>query len=323
MVHLQVKKSIQLWILTTASCAFAFSVIRRNDSIRLTRRIKYELHRATNPAGASESTLDDSVRTSSSSATKPERTTSLAHVDYNSVIQAMDGLYLPSEEAMRNAQSRTDGYWPYVGKNEDPPPGLTYGEFDIAFLAQLLDRAASWKINGEISSWQECTFCDIGSGTGRVVIAAAALHPNFKECRGVEILPKIHSEAVKYLSKCVLDNKTKRRVLLSSGGRVGDSGSVSAAPPLDLAPVVFRCASATEPCSLDQVDLAFVFSTCMPAELMGDLSRAVIDQMVPYSLAITIDQPFPSSVHLELLEVVDGSNPLVGGVSRAYLYRVI
>ena len=35
--------------------------------------------------------------------------------------EAFQRLYPPSEYDMRNAKSRTDGYWPYISRKEEPP----------------------------------------------------------------------------------------------------------------------------------------------------------------------------------------------------------
>jgi hypothetical protein len=47
--------------------------------------------------------------------------TSLSNVSYALVSQLIDGLYPPFELEKRNAQSRTDGYWKYVSRGEEPP----------------------------------------------------------------------------------------------------------------------------------------------------------------------------------------------------------
>ena len=131
--------------------------------------------------------------------------TSNSGVTYSSVLDGLHQLYPPSDLAKRNAASRTDGYWPYVQKGEDPPKQLTYGEFDFYFFAELLDRAQEVYYEGkdaDAASWNDKVFCDIGSGTGRLVMAAAALHPGWKLCRGVELLNSIHVVAQETLAMC-------------------------------------------------------------------------------------------------------------------------
>lgn len=127
-------------------------------------------------------------------------------VTYANVLDGLHQLYPPSDLAKRNAASRTDGYWPFIQKGQDPPQQLTYGEFDFYFFAELLDRAQElyycYQGTDERRSWDDKVFCDIGSGTGRLVMAAAALHPGWKLCRGIELLKSIHVVAEETLAKC-------------------------------------------------------------------------------------------------------------------------
>lgn len=66
---------------------------------------------------------------------------------------------------------------------------LTYGEFSLDFFCRLLDMCSPR--DGDV-------FCDVGSGTGRLVLAAAAMMPStLSVCRGIEILPSLHQAAQK------------------------------------------------------------------------------------------------------------------------------
>jgi len=135
---------------------------------------------------------------------------SLSGVSYQTVLSGLLSLFPPKDLSLRNAASRKDGYWQYISQGKEPPKHLTYGEFDFYFFAELLDRARYYYKSGESSTednsqrdgWEGMTFTDIGSGTGRLVFAAAALHPGFKLCRGVEVLPAIQQVAAKNLDKC-------------------------------------------------------------------------------------------------------------------------
>ena len=164
----------------------------------------------------------------------------MSGVLYRDVVNALQALYPPDTLEERNAVSRTDGYWPYIQKGDDPPLQYTYGEFDVIFFAQLLDRvllyqqqqqeggtASSSSSSSSSSSlpssleeddnnsnnsnnnnrtssttWNDKVFLDLGSGTGRLVMAAAALHPGWKLCRGIEILPTISQVAQTKLDSC-------------------------------------------------------------------------------------------------------------------------
>ena len=110
----------------------------------------------------------------------------------------MQILYPPQNLEQRNAQSRTNGYWPYINNGQKPPQQLKHGEFDFYFFAQLIDKALGYYDGTSFGSnvdnnnttgiaaspdtthtnntWEGKVFADIGSGTGRLVLAAAALH---------------------------------------------------------------------------------------------------------------------------------------------------
>lgn len=131
---------------------------------------------------------------------------SISGVRYADVLDGVHFLYPPEKLEDRNAESRSDGYWPFIQNGEDPPQQFTYGEFDFYFFAELLDRACQHYYEGrtdvESSTWDDMEFLDIGSGSGRLVIAASALHPHWKKCRGVEVLQGIHKLAQQTLARC-------------------------------------------------------------------------------------------------------------------------
>jgi len=143
-------------------------------------------------------------------------------------------LYPPYELSNRNARSRTDGYWKYVERGERPPQEFTYGEFDIDFFGVLLDR--TWEIylegmddddddgavkntksedshSAAAAAWKNKTFIDIGSGAGRLVLTAAALHPEWKVCRGLEILDGLHTMSTSIVDRCHLADAEERQRL--------------------------------------------------------------------------------------------------------------
>ena len=66
---------------------------------------------------------------------------------------------------------------------------LTYGEFDLDGFHEALDCA----VDG-LPDLSRCTFCDLGSGAGRLVLAAAARYP-WERCIGIEALPDLHHMA--------------------------------------------------------------------------------------------------------------------------------
>ncbi len=282
---------------------------------------------------------------------------SLSGVPYARVISGIDALYPPRELSNRNAMSRTDGYWKYVARGERPPSEFTYGEFDVDFFGMLLDKSWEHYLDGmtdrdgrQVDSgptpWKDKTFCDIGSGAGRLVLSAAALHPEWKLCRGLEILDGLHNMSRLIANRCVVDDDRE------SGVIDGDSHHVLRIPPTDgdaisctsghlpLAPIEFTCGSFTNPYEyLGDIDCSFVFSSCMKPDLVEELSVAIGRQCKPGTIIITTEFPLflkgnieqladdESMPHgryeIQLLEKINGFCWLLGGESTAYIHRVI
>jgi SAM-dependent methyltransferase len=270
-------------------------------------------------------------------------TRSISGVRFASVLSGMDKLFSPQDLDRRNALSRTDGYWPYIQKGEDPPQQFTYGEFDFYFFAQLLDRAHEIYFgsknndnsdNDKVQSdWQDKVFVDIGSGTGRLALAAAGLHPSWRKCRGVELLPGLHKAAEENLESCQRSDQ-QGYALTATNDETGVEES------LPLAPIEFTCGSFDDPyVYFGDADCVFVFSSCMSEALMGSLSKSIGRQCKPGAIVITTEfmlplegtiDPFeadprvPSgSYELQLVEKVEGWCWLTGGESTAYIHRVV
>jgi SAM-dependent methyltransferase len=267
-------------------------------------------------------------------------TRSISGVRFASVLSGMDKLFSPQDLDRRNALSRTDGYWPYIQKGEDPPQQFTYGEFDFYFFAQLLDRAHEIYFGSNDNSdeklqsdWQDQVFVDIGSGTGRLALAAAGLHPSWQRCRGVELLPGLHKAAEENLESCQRSDQ-QGYALTATNDETGVEES------LPLAPIEFTCGSFDDPyVYFGDADCVFVFSSCMTEDLMGSLSKSIGRQCKPGAIVITTEfmlplegriDPFeadprvPSgSYELQLVEKVEGWCWLTGGASTAYIHRVV
>jgi hypothetical protein len=126
----------------------------------------------------------------------PSLALSSAATRYQPIIEAIDELFPPKGLDQRIALSRKDGYWPFISSGDEPPQEFVYGEFDVDFFSQVVDRAIELYGKDEAK-----VFCDLGSGTGRLVLTAAALH-NWDLVRGVELLPSIHQQAVEKLNAC-------------------------------------------------------------------------------------------------------------------------
>jgi hypothetical protein len=239
---------------------------------------------------------------------------SLAGVVYSDVLDGLDRLYPPSDYAQRNAVSRAGGYWPYIKDGEEPPLELTYGEFDLPFFAEIIDKAVSFVGDGgSTTSWEGKTFCDIGSGTGRLVVSAAALHPGLRLCRGVEFLTSCHDYGLDLVAKCnnVLQVADDRGLPMApielTNGSIGDDSTF-----------------------VGDVDVFFISSSAMPSEVLDMISKAVGKQCKPGTVVVSTDYEIPREgvidgkpYRLELLETMDGYCWIVGGKSTAYYYRLV
>ena len=229
--------------------------------------------------------LQNQLGTGSESGLQPYQYTlsgdSPHHSRENTILSCLSFLYPPEGLSDRNAISRTDGYWKLFSVGEEPPQTLTYGEFDFLFFADLLDKVLS--MHGGNAS--EKTFIDIGSGTGRIVIGAAALRPELKLCRGLEIFPAgIHdNKAVESLNLCKVGDNAFR---LPRSEQMDASTAA-----FDLAPIALSCGSSfTDAYEYwGDADVVFVFSTCFTPEMMSNLSHSIGRQCKPGTIIITTE----------------------------------
>jgi Histone methylation protein DOT1 len=262
----------------------------------------------------------------------PASTTNQSSTDFPSYIPTKNG---------NNALSRTNAYWPYIQKGDTPPEELIYGEFDFFFFAKLLDRACALWDREHVGTRDDKVFCDLGSGSGRLVLAAAALHP-WQLCRGVELLPGIHMLAVDNLALCRTekghgdDDAMVSAFALPSSSSTAESGTSSC----PISPVELICGSFEDPYFFfGDSDIVFVFSSCMGADLgQAGLSRAIGRQCRPGTIVISTDYLLPlegtippdprddrlpsGTFRLGLIEQLDGWCWLTGGSSTAYIHKV-
>eukprot|EP00535_Pseudo-nitzschia_heimii_P010003 CAMPEP_0197178942 /NCGR_PEP_ID=MMETSP1423-20130617/4054_1 /TAXON_ID=476441 /ORGANISM="Pseudo-nitzschia heimii, Strain UNC1101" /LENGTH=404 /DNA_ID=CAMNT_0042628767 /DNA_START=43 /DNA_END=1257 /DNA_ORIENTATION=+ len=279
---------------------------------------------------------------------------------FEAIVAGLDALYPPVGLNDRIALSRRDGYWPYIATGEDPPQELVYGEFEIPLLRKSLDRALGIVLgsgeNDDRKTESDIVFCDLGSGTGRLVVAAAALYPGFRLCRGVELLESIYEEARAKVESCRRrptdsereepkedDDDDDDDPTAVDGGDPADHPEfalTSSYSELPLAPIALECGSFADPYgSFCDADIVFCFSTCLPDSARIELARSIGRQCRPGTVVVTTDYRLPSGGVLEELpddpgyptggyaiEVVDsfsGSCAAVGGTSTVYVQRVV
>ena len=110
--------------------------------------------------------------------------------------------------------------------------------------------------------------------------------------------------------------------------------------PLSLAPIQFSCGSFEDPYEyIGDADVVFVFSTCWTYAMMESLGKCIGWQCKPGTIVITTEYQIPLSgmiekyendpslpsgeYKLELLDKIDGNCSVTGGLSTAYLHRVV
>lgn len=131
-----------------------------------------------------------------SSTQAPRRSfTTLRVSKQQQIVESINELFPQNNLDQRIALSRKDGYWPYISTGDEPPQEFVYGEFDVDFFAEVVEKAIG------LYDGEPRIFCDLGSGTGRLVLTAAALY-DWELVRGVELLPGIHQTAVEKLEAC-------------------------------------------------------------------------------------------------------------------------
>jgi len=202
----------------------------------------------------------------------------------------VDAIFPPDGIESRNAASRTDGYWRYVQRNDDPPLEFTYGEFPINSFHKVLQTAMSHHSS-------PTNFIDLGSGAGRLVVAASLLFPCLTPCTGVEVLPSLHDLAASILS----DNPN---------------------PSVSLV-----CGSWTDKyLYLGDADIIFCYSSCLPPAQRTELMQSLVRQLEPGTIIATTEYSFAGVLdgyEIEAIENFDVNNDLVGGTSTVYIQRVL
>ena len=164
--------------------------------------------------------------------------------------------------------------------------GIQYGEIDVTSFSHVL----RW-MNPQPGE----NFYDLGSGTGKAVITAAALYP-LGSATGIEIQPALHQAALRAKANleanlCCGSIATStatstatsiasrphpsRRRQHSKRSEANREGSVSQAhvalrTPIDA--VRFECADALEGSWVDDADLVFCTTTCFTEDMCEKLA---------------------------------------------------
>lgn len=165
---------------------------------------------------------------------------------------------------------------------------LTYGEYDLNFFAHLVDLA----LDGMPPA---AHFVDVGSGVGRLVLAAAMLWPSrLQRSSGVECVADLH------------------RLALEAEVRVRDELAV----PCDF--VFGDAETALDGHPLSTADVCFAYSTAFAheGEFLSDFSRVCGTCLRVGTRVVTTDRRLLSVDGLwsfEVLDRVEGINAESGG----------
>lgn len=176
----------------------------------------------------------------------------------------------------------------------------------------------------------------MGSGTGRLVFATAALYPEFKLCRGIELLTSIHEESLE------IANSLREE----GDDRDHEKGTLKLSLPSDgdderlpMAPILMECASFDSPySSFCDANILFCFSSCLNSESRVSLAHSIGRQSIPGTVVITTEYQLPSGgnvpavpddpdypcgeYEIELVDKFVGPCLAVGGESTVYVHIV-
>ena len=175
---------------------------------------------------------------------------------------------------------------------------LTYGEFDHQLFAAFVDRALDGRPDGS-------TFVDVGSGCGRLVLAAAVLWPQLGRCAGVECVPELHELAQHAAAKAVLPSSSPRCEFVL--GKAEEALAVDG--------------------PLASADVIFAYSTAFAAdwEYLTDFSVLCGTHLRVGTRVVTTDRMLcdvEGQWRFELLERLEGVNRETGGSSVGYVFEV-
>jgi len=188
-------------------------------------------------------------------------------------------------------------------------PELQYGEFALDFFIALLRRALPR--HGEI-------FVDLGSGCGRLVLAAALLH-RWRLCAGAEVLEDLHAIAVDAHSRLASYAEAQEPCVALSPCEFACDDATKALPHLvHSSKAAASTLQITQPCVV-----VFIYATCWPSvgPYLSDLSETLGTHIADGSRVITIDKQLVDggSWTFDLIDTLDMPNYNTHE-SRGYVY---
>ena len=229
--------------------------------------------------------------------------------------QVMDDVLLPASgygdriEAGRDAQGLKVASGVAISPN-DPRMFLTYGEFPLTSLDELLDLALPYVRNA-----QTINMVDVGSGCGRLALYVALTRGSPQkpwQVHGIEISPVLHQEAVQALYKAMQGGYMEEYQ-----PNAPSSLLLHAGPAEEWTEVLQKC------------NLVFAYSTAWPsngfseqmgAMIIGQQWSGLLSRSCPNGcIVITTDRALDPNDGWELIERLDVENREVMG-SAGYVH---
>lgn len=137
-------------------------------------------------------------------------------------------------------------------------------------------------------------FYDLGSGTGKMVYAAAIVH-SFQRCVGVELLGKLHRIAVSLKYKWVNHFKTSlynQRIVEHKSGEINDKGKASDFSNADTDIVLIQSDFCDIDCS--DADIIYTATTCFSESMMKSIACLVDNVKIGSIFISTAGKRLPS-----------------------------
>jgi hypothetical protein len=197
----------------------------------------------------------------------------------------------------------------------DPRLSMTYAEFPLPSLDQLVDLAMTYLPKEQLQEQQgkPTTLVDIGSGCGRLVFYLALTRGKAQEpwtIHGIEISGLLHDVAGEYL-EVGIDVKNFFLPLTTATTTTGAS-------------LALHCGPADQfPDLLGQADIVFAYSTAFPAPSFSpELGALILDSewsellscyCKPGCVAVTTDRALDPLYGWKLVDRLDVENPEVFG----------
>ena len=220
---------------------------------------------------------------------------------------AIDACYPPTSYGTRRDLARDAAVDSAISFTPEGIPlagdSMVYGEFDLSFFADLLDIADPQP--GE-------TFLDIGSGAGRLVLAAALHRPNtWANCHGIELSSPLHDAAI--------------------AARYAFENLDEPLPPI--APCQYTLSDCMEGPGIDAMgtaDVAFSYAvTWANDETHSKLVRKIAKELPSGARVISIDLPFSEDIvasegaRLDLVGSMVGYNEETGKETVGFVYKLL